>query len=312
MASKVKSVGGVVFDIQRFALYDGPGIRTLVFLKGCPLRCWWCQNPEGLTTRPSLVYLAYKCIRCKTCLAACKKRALLFDEENKVIRFNRELCELCGTCARLCPTTAIRLVGKVMTVEEVMNEIERDIPFYDASGGGVTFSGGEPLMQPNFLVRLLEACRSRGVHTAIETSGYAPTSVFKKVLNLVDLLLFDIKLADDVEHTKYTGVSNKPILNNLLYANSAGKPVIIRIPVIPTITDTDKNVLGIEKILSLLNLSKVIRVDLLPYHDVKEKYERLGLEYKMPSVQRVSEDRLNYIKERIEKLGLRVTIGGSG
>jgi len=305
-------VKGVVFDIQRFAVYDGPGIRTLVFLKGCPLRCWWCQNPEGLSIKPTLVYLAYKCIRCKTCISVCPNKALYFDEERNAVRVKRDMCRLCGTCTNYCPTTAIRFIGREMSVGEVMAEILKDVPFYDASGGGVTFSGGEPLMQPEFLAELLKACKSRGIHTAIETSGYAPFPVFKGVLELVDLLLYDVKLVDEAEHVKYTGVSNKPILLNLHYANSAGKPVIIRIPVIPTITDTDRNVEGVVKLLESLNLDKVLRVDLLPYHDVREKYERLDMEYKMPPGLRVSEERLKYIKERIGELGLKVSIGGSG
>lgn len=307
----MRSVKGVVFDIQRFAIYDGPGIRTLVFLKGCPLRCWWCQNPEGLTVTPTLTYLSYKCIKCGTCIAACPRRALVRDERG-VVRINRALCDLCGMCTRLCPTTAIRFIGREMNVEEVMKEIEKDIPFYDASGGGVTFGGGEPLAQPGFLIELLKACRAKRIHTAIETSGYSSPELFKKAAELVDLLLYDIKLINERDHVKYTGVSNKPILANIIYATSAGKPVIIRIPVIPTITDTDTNVEDIVRFLSSLNLSKILRVDLLPYHDVKEKYERLDLEYKMPPGLKTSPDKLTYIKERIKELGLKVTIGGSG
>jgi len=308
----VKPVKGIVFDIQRFAIYDGPGIRTLVFLKGCPLRCWWCQNPEGLTIEPSLIYISYKCIRCKTCIGICPQRALLYDEERNVVKIDRSRCNLCGTCTENCPTTALRFIGKEMTVEEVMAEIEKDIPFYDASGGGVTFSGGEPLVQAGFLTELLKACRARRIHTAIETSGYAPSGVFREVLELVDLLLYDIKLVDDAAHVKYTGVSNKPILANLLYANATGKPIIIRIPVIPTITDTDENLKSVIDLLSSLNLKTILRVDLLPYHDVREKYERLDLEYKMPPGLKASTDRLNLIKEEIEKTGLKVTVGGYG
>lgn len=308
----MKPVKGVVFDIQRFAIYDGPGIRTLVFLKGCPLRCWWCQNPEGLSIEPSLIYVGYKCIKCKTCIAVCSQKALSYDEEKNAVRIDRSRCNLCGTCTKNCPTTALRFIGREMSVEEVLAEIEKDTPFYNASGGGVTFSGGEPLAQPRFLIELLKACKVKGIHTAIETSGYASLSVFKEVLKLVDLLLYDIKLVNDVAHIKYTGVSNKPILTNLLYANTIGKPTIIRIPVIPTITDVDENLEDVVNLLSSLNLKAILRVDLLPYHDVKEKYERLDLEYKMPPGLKTSAERLNFIKERIEKIGLKVTVGGYG
>lgn len=261
---------------------------------------------------PNLTYLSYKCIKCGTCVGVCPQRALLYDEERGLIRINRDLCNVCGTCTKYCPTTAIRLVGKEMTVRDVMNEVEKDIPFYDASGGGVTFGGGEPLAQPTFLVELLKECQARKIHTAIETSGYAPPRVFRKIVELADLLLYDIKLVDEGAHIKYTGVSNRLILANLLYVNSVGKQIIIRIPVIPCITDTHENVDGVLRTLRPLNLGSVLRVDLLPYHDVREKYERLGLEYKMPSGLKISQERINYIKERIEELGLKVTIGGPG
>lgn len=235
-----------------------------------------------------------------------------YDEKRGLIRINRELCRVCGTCVKYCPTTAIRIIGREMSVQDVMSEIEKDIPFYDASGGGVTFSGGEPLAQPVFLIELLKECRARGIHTAVETSGYASPEIFRRAAELTDLLLYDVKLVDETAHVKYTGVSNKPILANLSRANSMGKPTIIRVPIIPNITDTDENVDGVLRILGSLNLRFILRVDLLPYHDVREKYERLDLEYKMPPGLKVSQERLSYIKERIEELGLKVTIGGPG
>ncbi|MEM4756891.1 MAG: glycyl-radical enzyme activating protein [Desulfurococcaceae archaeon] len=301
---------GIIFDIQRFAIYDGPGIRTLIFLKGCPLRCWWCQNPEGLDPKPIVVHYDYKCMRCQTCVRVCPEKAVIYDESKNCIIIDRDLCKACGICVKACPTTAMRLIGRSVSTDEVLSEIERDIPFYDSSGGGVTFSGGEPLFQPEFLLELLRGCKARGIHVAIETSGFTSSNIFKKIIKYTDLLLYDIKLVDEQDHLKYTGVSNKQILLNLHHADNVGKEIIIRFPVIPSITDTERNLEGLLNVLS--NLKNVKRVDLLPYHDVKEKYERLGMEYKMKPGLKVSDERLFFIKQLIEERGYKVTIGGYG
>lgn len=301
---------GIVFDIQRFAIYDGPGIRTLIFLKGCPLRCWWCQNPEGLDPRPTLVYYGYKCIKCQTCVKTCPNNVLTYDQSRNEIIIDRGRCRVCGNCVKVCPTTAMRIIGRQMSVKEVIDEIEKDRPFYESSGGGVTFSGGEPTFQPEFLLETLRECKFRSIHTAVETSGYISQDIFRKLIGYVDLLLYDVKLLNEADHLKYTGVPNKLILANLRYADSIGKEIIVRFPAIPTITDTDEN---IEALLGLLSsLRNVVRVDILPYHDVREKYERLGMEYKMMPGLKVSDERLSLIKQSIEKLGLKVTIGGYG
>ncbi len=299
---------GTVFDIQRFAIHDGPGIRTLVFMKGCPLRCWWCQNPEGLTASKSLGYFEYRCIQTKKCVGSCPSHALTFDGDRLVV--DRAACDACGICVEACPTGALSMAGREVDVDELMGEIERDVLLYDNSGGGVTFSGGEPLFQPVFLRESLMECRRRGIHTALETSGHASPRVFESVVDYVDLFLFDLKLLDDEEHRKYTGVSNKIIKKNLLtlVKKDRGRDVILRHPVITGVNDTEEN---IEELLGFIrDLGGISAVDLLPYHDVSEKYRRFGQEYKMNVHEAPSEEKLSHFKEKLEEAGLKVKVRG--
>ena len=301
-------IKGVIFDIERYAIHDGPGIRTTVFMKGCPLRCWWCHNPEGIEISKNLMYFEYKCIRCKKCAEVCPTNAISFDGEKQVI--SRAYCSRCGVCVECCPTGALRLVGYEITVHELMKEIEKDILLYDRSGGGVTFSGGEPLAQPSFLKEVLKECKRMGIHVALDTAGYAPSEIFGSLANDVDLFLYDIKLLDDKEHQKYTGVSNRLIKKNLahLIEEGRGSSVILRFPVIPGITDTEKN---LNELLVLIpKLKGVNEIDILPFHDVSEKYDRLGMEYRMRGHSAPTKERLTYIKERLEEAGLYVKIGG--
>jgi len=299
---------GVIFDIQRFAIHDGPGIRTLVFMKGCPLRCWWCQNPEGLSTSKSLGYFEYRCIQSKRCIPTCPTHALSFDGDG--LHINRAACNECAMCVEVCPSGALSMAGREMDAEELVAEIEKDILLFDNSGGGVTFSGGEPLFQPAFLRESLAQCKLRGISTALETSGYTSPKVFESIIDNVDLFLFDLKLLDDEEHRKYTGVSNRIIKRNLmtLVARRREEDLVLRFPVITGINDTEKNV---EEFLSFVRgLKRIKRVDLLPYHDVSEKYRRLGLAYKMTTRTAPSEERLQQIKEKLEKMGLEVGVRG--
>ena len=301
-------IKGMVFDIQRFAIHDGPGVRTVVFMKGCPLRCWWCQNPEGLSASKTLGYFEYRCMKSEMCIPSCPTHALSFDGNRLAI--NRKACDECGMCIDACPSGALTMAGREMNPEELVREIEKDVLLFDNSGGGVTFSGGEPLLQPAFLRRSLAMCKQKGMHTALETSGYASPKVFDSVIDLVDLFLFDLKLLDEADHKRYTGVSNGIIKRNLstLVAKGRGGDVVLRFPVITGVNDTGKN---IEEFLDFVRgLKGVKRVDLLPYHDVSEKYKRLGLTYKMSMHAAPSEARVGQIREKLEMIGLEVGVRG--
>ncbi|MEN3011142.1 MAG: glycyl-radical enzyme activating protein [Candidatus Bipolaricaulaceae bacterium] len=291
---------GIVFDIQRFSLHDGPGIRTTVFLKGCPLRCLWCHNPEGLSPKPELMFFDYKCLGCGTCARVCPEGALA-QEAGAQPRLTREKCTGCGRCAEACPSGAWRLVGKTITVEELLSLLERDALLYDRSQGGVTFSGGEPLFQPDFLRAALAACKERRIHTAVDTSGYAPWDVFERIAPLTDLFLFDLKPMDEEAHRRYTGVSNRLIHANLRRLAELGRPVRVRVPLIPGITDTEENLQALLALLRELQ-GRILGVELLPYHDVAEKYQRLGKSYGMPPLSRPTEARLAELRARIAQV----------
>lgn len=289
---------GVVFDIQRFSVHDGPGIRTTVFLKGCPLLCLWCHNPEGISPRPELVFFEYKCMACGTCARVCPEKAIVFAA---LPQLDRRKCHGCGLCAEACPSGAWRLVGKKITVGELISVLERDELLYDRSQGGVTFSGGEPLFQPGFLLAALKACQERRIHTAVDTSGYAAPSVFEHIIPRTDLFLFDLKPMDEGEHRRYTGVSNRLIHENLRQLVALGRPVVVRVPLIPGVTDTEQNVQALMAFLGELG-SGIQGVELLPYHDVAEKYQRLGQAYKMPYLPRPSEEKLLQLRTRLAEV----------
>lgn len=300
----VMDATGVIFDIQRFSVHDGPGIRTTVFLKGCPLRCRWCHNPEGIFPEPELMFFEYKCISCGTCARVCPEKAISFSSEGgkgkAFPRLEREKCTGCGVCAEACPSGAWRLVGKRITVGELISVLERDEVLYDRSQGGVTFSGGEPLFQPDFLFSALQACKERRIHTAVDTSGYAAPEVLTKIALLVDLFLFDLKPMDEEEHRRYTGVSNRIIHENLRALVRLGRPVVVRVPLIPGITDTERNIQALAGFLRELRHG-IQGVDLLPYHDVAEKYQRLGRIYGMPSLSRPAEERVAELRDRLAR-----------
>ncbi len=225
---------GVVFNIMRFALHDGPGIRTTVFLKGCPLSCWWCHNPESQEFAPSPMYFANRCRLCYDCVAACTNGALAFEDGRPV---TSPECTRCGDCAEACVAGARELAGRRVTASEVLAECERDVVFYDESGGGVTVSGGEPLSQPEFTEALLAGCRERHIHTALDTCGFADRESALRVSRAADLVLYDLKLLDSAAHRKYTGVPSEPILANLAALTEAGRNLIVRVPLIPGVND---------------------------------------------------------------------------
>lgn len=265
---------GWVFDIRRYAINDGPGIRVTVFLKGCPLRCAWCHNPEGVAPGPVKLYTASRCIGCGTCVQVCETNAITLGSHGIVT--DETLCTLCGSCAGVCPTRAIEMAGRRVTVGEVMEEIGRERRFMDESGGGVTFSGGEPLLQPGFLAAMLEECGRLGIHRTVDTTGFAPPETLTGIARLTDLFLYDLKIMDPAAHEHWTGVRNDRILENLRALAGAGSNLLIRIPLIAGINDDEGNILRTASFLRELPGSPP-PVQLLPYHSIaRSKYERMG------------------------------------
>jgi len=299
------SITGIIFDIERFALHDGPGIRITVFLKGCPLTCWWCQNPEGRDISTEIMFWADRCISCLTCEKVCPNVAISHLEG--IIITSRDKCTLCGTCIEACPSGAREVIGKKMTVSEVMKEIEKDVIFYDESGGGATFSGGEPLMQPDFLNSLLLSCREQRIHTVVDTSGYAETRTLLNVSKNVDLFLYDLKLIDDDKHKRFTGVSNALILSNLRELSLHHDQIVIRVPIIPEINDDEENVSRIAEFVA--SLQNVTQIDILPFNKLSiDKHKRLQRPYLLKK-QSLSNERINEIEERLRRFGFKVQIG---
>jgi pyruvate formate lyase activating enzyme len=298
---------GLVFNIQRFSVHDGPGIRTTVFLKGCPLRCKWCHNPESISAEPELILRKDRCIRCGDCYAFCKNHAVQHVDDG--FETLRDVCIDCGECVEICSAEARGLAGKEMTTEEVIAEIEKDIVFYDQSGGGASFSGGEPLLQHDFLVSLLVACKRKNIHTVVDTAGVTTSAIIEKVSAHVDLFLFDLKTLDDERHKEFAGASNVQILNNLRRLSELKKQVVVRIPVIPGFNDTYDNVRGIGAFVA--ELGNVREIHLLPYHPTgTEKYVRLGKEYQMESTVPPSADDLSLYVKALRQYVPDVSIGG--
>lgn len=278
---------GCVFNIQRYTIHDGPGIRTEIFLKGCPLHCIWCSNPEGIHRAPEVGVRASRCIgtdKCGLCIGVCPQssRDVFVIKEKKVIGINREVCSGCLSCAEKCPADALKAWGKRMSIPEAMRVVMTDKPFYDNSGGGVTLSGGEPLVQWRFVRGILEQCRERGVHTCVETAMMIHPDILDEILPLADLIICDIKHMDPDKHRAYTGVSNGLILDNIRKTVNLGKPTVIRIPVIPGHNDSRENIIASAVFVAEELNNRIRQLQLLRYRKLgEEKYEALGIAYPM-------------------------------
>lgn len=296
---------GWIFDIQRYSVNDGPGIRTTVFFKGCPLRCLWCDNPESQLMHPRLFCFEMLCVKCYKCVAACATGATTIGEDQS-IKIDRGLCTACGACVKVCLSEARVISGRLMTSDEVVNVVKRDILFYRNSGGGVTASGGEPTYQPDFLFEIFQKCQQAGLHTALDTSGYVRWETLRRILGCVDLVLFDIKHMDPLRHRELTGVDNKLILENIRKISNEGVPLIARVPLIPGWNDSEENIKSTAELLTQL---RIVRVDILPYHQFgMRKYERLGIIFKLNAVQPYTEEQVEAIKKSLEAYGLETAI----
>ena len=293
-------------NIQKFSVHDGPGIRTTVFLKGCPLNCWWCHNPESQNIKHEILFFKERCTGCGVCVKRCPENAIEIKGGYPVT--DKHKCILCGKCSDFCPTTAKEYVGKDVSVKEIMKEIIKDQVFYEESGGGVTFSGGEPMLYKDFLDEVLKACKTRGIHTAVDTSGEVSFESFDKIKDNVDLFLYDIKMMDTKRHKKYTGVGNELILENLKRLSDSGANIFVRMPIIAGINDDDLN---IDESVTYLSKLNIIEVNLLPYHKMgMDKYKRLDMKYKLSGMEKPSDARMEQIKNKFIKAGIKVKIGG--
>ncbi len=300
---------GLISGLQRFSIHDGPGIRTLVFTKGCPLRCLWCDNPETQLANQEISYRASRCIRCGECVKVCQAKAVRLSKRGRP-RINRRLCVACGRCTEACPSGAMTIIGQRMAAEQLLCEVEKDVAFYRNSGGGITIGGGEPAVQAEFVTTFLKICKGElGINTAVETSGYTRLDSLEQITLQADLIYYDIKHLDPAKHRELTGVPNDLILENLKKISQQDRQVIIRIPVIPGYNDSDDNMRETAKFIA--NLGRGIRgVELLPYHGYGiSKYKQLGRRYRLKNPQPPSDEQLSNLKVIIETSGIKAKIG---
>lgn len=299
---------GLVFDLKHFTVHDGPGIRVSVFFKGCPLHCLWCHNPESINPGKELMLLPSRCARCGDCVRACGYGALSQERTGEVV-VDRSRCTLCGDCEQVCAREAIQIVGREATVSEIVAEVEKDRAFFEQSGGGVTLTGGEPLFQPEFAEALIDELKARGLHVALDTSGFAPTATFLRIAGKCDLVLFDLKLMDEQKHREFIGVSNELIFNNLQALDSTTNvPIWVRFPLIPGVNDNG----NLEEMVDFLRTLKNVKlVNVLPYHKGGvDKFHRLGLDDKFKVFETPSEESINRVVEYFKAKGFEARKGG--
>jgi pyruvate formate lyase activating enzyme len=301
----VAGVTGTVFNIQRYSIDDGPGIRTTVFFKGCPLGCVWCSNPESQNLETELMHRDSLCRRCYRCVAVCPVGAITVGANG--VEIDREACDACGECASVCPHDAMRITGLTLTVDEVFDVIERDADFYRDSGGGVTLSGGEVLLQPDFALALLQRCKEAGFHTCLDTSGQGDTEALKRLLSYLDLVYFDIKHIDPRVHRAETGRSNENILRNFAVVATSGVPFVVRVPVVPGFNDSSDAISDIADMVA--TRAPGATVHLLPYHRYgQQKYAMLGLDYDLETAESPSPEFMKAARAIVESRGLHCEI----
>jgi pyruvate formate lyase activating enzyme len=299
---------GLIFDIKRYSINDGPGIRITIFFKGCPLRCAWCHNPESFSTQVQKMYTASKCIGAVECIKVCPNNALTLTKQGIVT--DAERCNLCGKCAEVCPTKAIEMTGQIYSVDQLMAIIEKERLIFDQSGGGVTFSGGEPLLQSDFLIELLDACGESGFHRSVDTCGFTDTAKLLEVAKRTDLFLYDLKQLNSNRHNEFTGVNNEKILNNLSALAKTGANINIRFPFIGGVNTDSENVEKMAEFIANLEGEKVV-INLLPYHQIAaHKYKKMGKEYGTGIMTEPTNEEINLAIKIFANYNLEVIVGG--
>jgi pyruvate formate lyase activating enzyme len=296
-------VEGIVTDIQRFSIHDGPGIRTTVFLKGCNQRCFWCHNPETLSPKPELQLYLERCIACGSCFERCPEGAHTLVEDEH--RFDRTLCTGCGACADTCYARALVMIGETKRADEVVETVLRDRAFYETSGGGVTLSGGEPLLQPEFSEAILASCREAGIHTAIETAANVPWECIERILPVTDLVMMDVKLIDTDRHSAAVGVPNARILKNVRRLGETGVPLIVRTPIVPGVNDDEETVAEIATFAA--GLPNLVAYELLRFHAMaNSKYDSLGMSYRAATLAAPSKEQMTALADVARRQGIEV------